>query len=99
MSIGLGNRLERFEHFGRARVTLRWILRECLEYDRVERRRNFWAPRRWCRRRLVDDRHHRLEVRLALVQAASGQQLEQQDAEREDVAAAIDVPTLALLGR
>ena len=68
--------------------------RELLELPRQPRA----VPRRR-RRRLVDDRRHVLEVAVAAVQALGGQHLPQHDAEREQVAAAIDGRAAALLGR
>ena len=70
-----------------------------LENDLIQLRRDVRTDLRRHRHRLGDDRHHRLELGVPLVEPPASQHLVQHDAEREDVAAAVDRVVLALLRR
>ncbi len=97
--LGRGEHVERVEHLLGGLVALRGIARERLQHDLVEGGRDVGAMRARRRHVRLDDGRHREELVVALEQAAAGDQLEQHDAEREHVGAAIDRAADALLGR
>ena len=93
-----GELLEGLPHLVAALEPVGRLVRERLEDDRREPRRDVGPVLRGRGHVAEHDRRHREEVVVALEQAPHGAQLVEHDAEREHVAAAIDRLADALLG-
>ncbi len=95
----IGDRFDRLEHLVRAAPAIARILRQCSHDEVVDAARQGGVHRRWRRRIEANDRGERLVVRAALERADVRHHLVEHDAEREQIAAVIDLVGLALLGR
>ncbi len=95
----IGDRFDRFDHLVRVREALARILGECAHHQIVDAARQRWIDGGGRRRIEAHDRGERLVVGAALERADVRDHLVEDDAEREQIAALIELVRLTLLGR